>query len=317
MDASAPKNSIPLNMTSPRTPEPRKMAQHIASAQDVVRSDEKPEEVQIETAEISSKFKFFETFKPEEKQRKQFRITPPREGVVQEASSDQEVYHDPDVVRASELLDDPTVAIQSHTATKVLSMFRQLEESKARESNQGLKPLKRFTPPLDDGRRVTNDYDSDNVTNSEEDDDDDDDDDEDESEDDDSENDHRPNGNYGDKFDDEFLKQAQSAERAKQLRAKFEKWESNEIKREQNNSSINLYETTDDSQVESAKSIRARFESMRNSGSAKETQDKVRVNRFVVSCDYLIMFIHNHSNLIYLIFIQISVRELHIEKNAH
>lgn len=300
MDASAPKNSTSLNMTSPRTPEPRKVAQFMAQAQaqNVIKSDEKQDEVQIETSEISSKFKFFETFKPEEKQRKQFRITPPREGVVPEPSSDQEVYHDPDVVRGGKEVDDPEVAIQSHTATKVLSIFKQLEESKARETNQGLKPLKRFTPPLDDGRRIANNYDSDNVTNSEDEDDEDYDDEED-SEEVDSEEEHRPNGNYGDKFDDEFLKQAQSAERAKQLRAKFEKWESNEIKREQNNSSINLYEDADDSQIESAKSIRARFESMRNSDSAKQSRDKIRVNRFIVSSlIYIKNSLHAYFNFI-------------------
>lgn len=53
---------------------------------------------------------------------------------------------------------------------------------------------------------------------------------------------------------DEFLKAAQSAERAKKLREKFEKWEENEIKKEMNNSSINLYdEEQDEGQMETAK----------------------------------------------------------------
>lgn len=49
---------------------------------DVVRSSDATEEVQVETSDISNKFKFFETYKdrgPETK-RKQFRITPPRDG---------------------------------------------------------------------------------------------------------------------------------------------------------------------------------------------------------------------------------------------
>lgn len=55
---------------------------------------------------------------------------------------------------------------------------------------------------------------------------------------------------------DEFLKAAQSAERAKQLREKFEKWEKNEIKKEMNNSSVNLFEpTTDEGQMETAKRL--------------------------------------------------------------
>lgn len=49
---------------------------------DVVRSSDTTEEVQVETSEISNKFKFFETYKAPEKQRKQFRITPPRDGQV-------------------------------------------------------------------------------------------------------------------------------------------------------------------------------------------------------------------------------------------
>lgn len=49
---------------------------------DVVRSSDTTEEVHVETSEISNKFKFFESYKEPEKQRKQFRITPPRDGQV-------------------------------------------------------------------------------------------------------------------------------------------------------------------------------------------------------------------------------------------
>lgn len=56
-----------------------------------------------------------------------------------------------------------------------------------------------------------------------------------------------------DKNVDEFLQQAQSAARAKQLRAKFERWESKEIAREQNNSSVMLYDGNEQSQIETAK----------------------------------------------------------------
>jgi hypothetical protein len=48
----------------------------------VVRSSDFVEDVKVETAEVSNKFKFFETYKEPEKQRKKFRITPPREGQV-------------------------------------------------------------------------------------------------------------------------------------------------------------------------------------------------------------------------------------------
>lgn len=55
--------------------------QTLVSNDDIVRSDAKVEDVQIETADIVSKFKFFETYRPEEKEKKKFRITPPRDGV--------------------------------------------------------------------------------------------------------------------------------------------------------------------------------------------------------------------------------------------
>ena len=71
------------------------------------------------------------------------------------------------------------------------------------------------------------------------------------------ENEEEINPNYvksSQKSEDEFLKLAQSADRANKLRDKFEKWEKNEIKKEMNNSSVNLYDSNnDESQVESAK----------------------------------------------------------------
>lgn len=55
---------------------------------DVVRSSDTTEEVHVETSDISNKFKFFESYKEPEKQRKQFRITPPRDGQVKVRSFD-------------------------------------------------------------------------------------------------------------------------------------------------------------------------------------------------------------------------------------
>jgi hypothetical protein len=49
---------------------------------DVVRSSDFVQDIQVETAEVSNKFKFFETYRAPEKERKRFRITPPREGQV-------------------------------------------------------------------------------------------------------------------------------------------------------------------------------------------------------------------------------------------
>lgn len=90
------------------------------------------DEIKIQTADISNKFKFFETYKPASTERKQFRITPPRDGVVKLPSPDRsDIYMDPDIVRSGEqLAEDPSIAENSHTTTKMLSMFRQMEETR-------------------------------------------------------------------------------------------------------------------------------------------------------------------------------------------
>lgn len=132
-------------------------------------------------------------------------------------------------------------AQRSNTTTKMLSMFRQMEEAERtmQYTDSGPKPLKCFTPPPDDNRRYENrNSESENdLTDSEEDD---------EEEDDEADNDAiKANRNI-----DEELQQAQAAARAKHLRAKFERWESKEIQREQN---IQLFDGDDQSQTESAK----------------------------------------------------------------
>lgn len=65
----------------------------MVSSDDIVRSDSKVEDVQIENADIISKFKFFETYKPSEKEKKKFRITPPREGVTKVSAKSQQQFH--------------------------------------------------------------------------------------------------------------------------------------------------------------------------------------------------------------------------------
>lgn len=129
----------------------------------------------------------------------------------------------------------------------MLNIFKQMEEqTNKRQEFDGLKPLKRFTPPPDEGQQRVYQNNSDSERSGSESGSDEED--EDESE---NEIEERPI----DKYDDEYLKQIQSAERAKQLKAKFERWETNEIKREQNNSSVNLFEGNEDaqSQIESTR----------------------------------------------------------------
>lgn len=220
---------------------------------DIVKCDEKVDEVKIKTADISSKFKFFETYTPEKNEKKPFRITPPRDGVVKvpkddDADANDDANADADDENSTnnghEYIDASRKAAQrSSTTTKMLSMFRQMEEDVRSNKNDGagLKPLKSFTPPPDDRRRIINrnSRSGSECTDTEDDDDDGDDDSEDDDgSDNEDENNQRPI--------DEALQQAQAAARAKQLRAKFEKWEQQEIKREQER----LYDGEDQSQID-------------------------------------------------------------------
>lgn len=167
-------------------------------------------------------------------------------------SPDSDVYRDPHIARndvKNDQDDTLEVAEKTHTTSKMLSMFRQLEGHKEQRP-VGPKPLKRFTPPPDGERRMTpNDDSGPEYSDSEEE--------EEECEEEEDLSEEEPNPNYvksSHKNVDEFLKAAQSAERANKLREKFEKWERNEIKKEMNNSSVNLYEpTTDEGQMETAK----------------------------------------------------------------
>lgn len=151
-------------------------------------------------------------------------------------SPDREVYRDPEVIRAEEQPEDSGVAVKTQTAKKMLNKFRQMEEDLSRDQvHMGPKPLKRFTPPPEP---IRSEEESEEEAS--------------ESMDEESDQEHERNG----VTPDGDLLEAQKAARAKQLRAKFEKWEANEIKREQNNSSVNIVEEFGDeqSQVESTKS---------------------------------------------------------------
>lgn len=64
--------------------------------------------------------------------------------------------------KESENGDDTEIATKQHTASKMLSLFRQMEEQKHTNNTEtGPKPLKRFTPPPDDNKRVYSNQDSD------------------------------------------------------------------------------------------------------------------------------------------------------------
>ncbi|XP_029168345.1 LOW QUALITY PROTEIN: microtubule-associated protein futsch [Nylanderia fulva] len=276
LDASAAKIGRPVTPVHPKTPteNPRRARDAFMGRQvsdDVVRSSDATEEVHVETSEISNKFKFFETYREPEKQRKQFRITPPRDGQVKMDSPDREIYRDPDVVRANDRVDE---VVHTDTARKMLSIFRQMEENASKEElPDGPKPLKRFTPPEDKFAKATaSDSEEDEEEENEE------------SEGEESAEEKDPNYvRASDKVEDEFLKQAQNAARAKTLRAKFEHWEETDGK--VNNHHIAEMEmaqgTGEQSSIESASSLRARFESLGSQSNDSPRAPKVKVNRFV------------------------------------
>ncbi|XP_063704343.1 LIM domain and actin-binding protein 1 isoform X2 [Culicoides brevitarsis] len=272
LDANVAKQPASLpspNISNSKTTEKRKQfEQQMTSSCEVVKSGEKVEDVVIATEDVSSKFKFFETYKPEETKKKEFRITPPREGVVKMPSPEQDNERKNGTNGTDNLEDDSLVAAKAHTASKMLSLFRQMEEKKHTNVDTGPKPLKRFTPPPDDNKRIYQDQDSaDEYTDEEV-----------EEEECEEEEEHITM-----KSEEEGLKAAKEAARAKLLREKFEKWEKSQIEkeqREQNMSSVNLYdENLDESQVESARSIRAKFENLHETRTVQKEQ--IKVNRFV------------------------------------
>ncbi|XP_050594303.1 uncharacterized protein LOC126924161 isoform X20 [Bombus affinis] len=280
LDATAAKTGRPVTPVNPKTPAeaPRRARDAFMGRQvsdDVVRSSDTTEEVQVETSDISNKFKFFESYKEPEKQRKQFRITPPRDGQVKMDSPEREIYRDPDVVRAEDRVNE---VVHTDTARKMLSIFRQMEENACKkELPNGPKPLKRFTPPPEDKYAKPTASDSEEVE----------DEDGDESEGEDSTEERDPNYvRASDKVEDEFLKQAQNAARAKTLCAKFEHWEETDGKTTSSSQHIAEMEiaqnTTGEQQsIESASSLRARFESLGSQTNESPRTPKVKVNRFV------------------------------------
>ncbi|XP_058802552.1 xin actin-binding repeat-containing protein 2 isoform X12 [Phymastichus coffea] len=277
LDATAAKAVRPVtpNSQQPKVPAdaPRRARDAFMGRQvsdDVVRSTDTTEEVQVDVSDISNKFKFFESYREPERARKQFRITPPRDGQVKMDSPDREIYRDPEVIRADDRTEE---VVRTDTARKMLSIFRQMEEKATKEDlPDGPKPLKRFTPPPEDKFAKATASESDE--------------DEDEAEESDDEE-HNPNYvRASDKVEDEFLKQARTAARAKTLRAKFEHWETSDEKiinqQQQQQAEMDIAQT-DGTQpsIESASSLRARFESLGSQPTETPRTTKVKVNRFV------------------------------------
>ncbi|XP_028160647.1 LIM domain and actin-binding protein 1 [Ostrinia furnacalis] len=263
LDANA-KNMAPL---SPPPQEPPKRKEIPFIPKDVVRSGESAEEVRVETADISDRFRFFETYKPEVA-RKLFRMTPPRQ--TQRAKSPSpEVYHEPSVVRSGEGVADARLAADRHTASRMISVFRQLEQDKGRAEEQGPKPLKCFTPPpagennhTGDTTDEEDDYSSEYEEDSEE---------------------ERRRAYYKGRERDEALKQAQQLARTKSFRDRFEHWSESEPAAPRHAPNIERAEQDEDgeSQLETAKSLREKFENMKVQQTTVTKTFVPKVNRFV------------------------------------
>nr|XP_033341575.1 uncharacterized protein LOC117229286 isoform X4 [Megalopta genalis] len=190
-------------------------------------------------------------------------------------SPEREIYRDPDVVRAEDRVDE---VVHTDTARKMLSIFRQMEENATKkEVPKFPKPLKRFTPPPEDK------YEKPPMSGSE----DEEEEEGEESEGEDSTEERDPNYvRASDKVEDEFLKQAQNAARAKTLCAKFEHWDETDAKAvTSSNQHIAEMEIAqnigEQSSIESASSLRARFESLGSQQTESPRTTKVKVNRFV------------------------------------
>lgn len=170
---------------------------------DVVKCGEAVEDVKIETSEISEKFKFFETYRKPECKKRAFRITPPREEDIKMPSSDENSNDN----SIKEMSPDRNIIAHSRTTSMMLNKFREMERNpNSNQNNNSRKPLKCFTPPPDENRRLYVEQDSDEY-DSNDDDDDEYDDEEDEGSEIDDENNHNYNHASNLHKDDEALRE--------------------------------------------------------------------------------------------------------------
>ncbi|XP_068624682.1 uncharacterized protein [Battus philenor] len=251
--------------TSPPVQEAPKRKEIPFVPKDVVRAGDQVEEVKIETADISDRFRFFETYKPDAA-RREFRMTPPRHSPRGKSPS-PEVYHEPSVVRGGGAA-DTALAADRHTASRMINVFRQMEEQRHRPDDvQGPKPLKCFTPPPpgegdhqgESSEGSSSEYEEDSE-------------------------DERRRAYFEARERDEALKQAQQLARTKSFRDRFENWSESEaprtavvrLRNEQQEE-----EGDGESQLETAKSLREKFEKMKVQQTSVTKTAAPRVNRFV------------------------------------
>lgn len=222
--------------------------QTATSPNEVVKSSDPVRDVEVETNELSERFKFFENYKVESKERKRFEMTPPRE--TKEPSPEFQVQRDPNVVRAA---DAPEEVMVTDTARRMRERFRELEESASREElPTGPKPLKRITPPREYTREQHEDSpevqrDPDIVQCS-----------------------------Y--RADEDIVVEA---DRAKSMRARFENWDAERIAKENKKNAENEEEECLPV-ADTAKNLRAKFEAIKDESVRREAErPKPKVHRFV------------------------------------
>ncbi|KAH8255079.1 hypothetical protein KR038_010507, partial [Drosophila bunnanda] len=281
LDANSASNLVKTTMSINPT---EKLIQHnkkdVDMDMEIIKSDAKPEYIKMDTEELTERFKFFEQFRPVEKKRHIFRITPPREGVVKiDLDTDADTCSS---TKQTFMAED--ILLKTKTTSTILNKFREMEQNKISDKNDIMKqpkPLKCFTPPPETEMNKhcsNNNSDSEDVESFSE--------------------DEETNTNEGSDDDKEFdceneskshntdqaLNEAKNTARAKQLRAKFEKWQVDEIQRELKEDREDVYsQLISSDSIESAKIIRERFENMKiNEGTQIENiAHRAQINRFV------------------------------------
>ncbi|XP_014759725.2 uncharacterized protein LOC6506040 [Drosophila ananassae] len=230
---------------------------------DVIKYDYKPDDVQITTEILTERFNFFEKFRNNEK--RQYGVAP--SGLDEQKISPS--YADRENLEQKQLED--TILGNTQT-TSTINKFREIFEKKNNPSMEEIKPkpLKCFTPPPENLSFYNSKY-SDEDNNS--------DDDTGISED---EENNLENDSEKSPYMDQALQDARNAARAKQLRAKFEKWQIREMENELNEDRVDVYsQLISNESIESAKTIRERFENMNNLESHAENVPRHPIKRFV------------------------------------
>ncbi|XP_021964780.1 uncharacterized protein LOC110860034 isoform X2 [Folsomia candida] len=246
--------------------------------QEIIRSDSTQDEIKIETESLREKFKFFEQQKEQQQQQgKVFRITPEREGENPGGKISPTRYVDPTVTTPTTDPMEQCILTKSKTASKMLSVFRELESQQDKPVAKGERKFKEFTPPR--GDTIKDNCDSGRS---------------DDENDNDEECEDGEEGGVVDTEKDAFLKEVGSLAKARSLRARFEKWEQCENERNKKSHletapiALESGEDADgqNQSIESASILRAKFEEkMRQEQEIKASKAKVVVRRFVSDYD--------------------------------